>query len=399
MNPDIAIVGGGAIGLSLAWELAQQGQRVCVLDRQQIGRAASWAGAGILPPTSHSQAPSDSQPRDPYEQLRALSHQLHGQWAEQLRELTGIDNGFRRCGGLYLATRAGEAAALGAQAMQWGEEGIIAQRLSPDQLIGLEPELAAAVHAQRIRVAYHLPDECQLRNPRHLQALAAACRIAGVTFVEQAEVEAVEPHGRGYLLRTTNPQTQVIESPQVCLCSGAWADHWLRHFGGTQAIYPMRGQMLLYRCPRAWLTRVVNEGHRYLVPREDGYLLVGSNEEEVGFTPGTTPEVLESLRQWATGFLPQLETLEPEKSWSGFRPATIDGFPFLGKLPGFDNLYLAAGHYRSGLHLSPGTAVCMADVILGRSPRLDLSAFRITRGLTSIGADRMQQARLQQAPA
>src|SRR5262245_56367897 len=115
---DLVIVGGGVIGLSLAYELARKGKRVHIIDRSPPGREASWAGAGILP--AAAALPGDR----PFEQLRALSHALHPQWSRQLREETGIDNGYCRCGGLYLARNAAEADHLQMQAEFWNARGI-----------------------------------------------------------------------------------------------------------------------------------------------------------------------------------------------------------------------------------------------------------------------------------
>src|SRR5262245_66459696 len=99
---EVLIIGGGVIGLSLAWDLARQGRSVQVIDQGEPGREASWAGAGILP--SAVRRPE----QHPYEQLCGLASELHAQWARDLRAATGIDNGYRRCGGLYLARTPGE---------------------------------------------------------------------------------------------------------------------------------------------------------------------------------------------------------------------------------------------------------------------------------------------------
>src|SRR6185503_3643952 len=120
---DCLIVGAGVIGLSLAYELAGHGMRVRVVDRQEPGREASWAGAGILPPANPDTADH------PYEQLRGISHRLHAEWARRLRQETGIDTGYRRCGGIYLARTAGEGASLVGYVSWCGSVGIEIQRL------------------------------------------------------------------------------------------------------------------------------------------------------------------------------------------------------------------------------------------------------------------------------
>src|SRR5687768_3192644 len=174
---DCLIVGAGVIGLSLAYELAIHGLRVRVIDRQEPGREASWAGAGILPPANFKTA------LHPLDQLRGLSHRLHVEWARQLRDETGIDTGYEPCGGLYLARTAGEAATLQGLARDLQQMDIAIERLSPAALAKLEPEITSSV-----RVAYLLPDEAQLRNPHHLRALVAACQQRGVSIVSGVDV-------------------------------------------------------------------------------------------------------------------------------------------------------------------------------------------------------------------
>ncbi len=367
----IVVVGGGVIGLSLAWELAKRGKSVVVLEAGKIGKGASWAGAGILPPTATRDVV------DPYERLRSLSHRLHPVWADQLRELTGIDTEFQRCGGIYLACSTGEAATLAANRFWWDEHGIDHESLSLEELVAREPSLAPA-NTGRFHSAWFLPDECQLRNPRHLQALAAACQRCSVELVEAASVRTLEINANERIRLVTDQDE--YEAEQACICSGAWARQTLAQIGVASGILPVRGQMVLYACEKPLLSSVVNVGHRYLVPRRDGRLLAGSVEEEVGYRVETTAEAIAQIRQWAEGVLPGLRECRVEKTWAGLRPGSFDGLPYLGSIPRCKNLFLAAGHFRSGLHLSCATAIVMADAMEGLANEIDLTAFRVARG-------------------
>ncbi|MBC8351397.1 MAG: glycine oxidase ThiO [Planctomycetes bacterium] len=369
--PDCLIVGGGVIGLSLAYELANHGATVEVIDRGPIGREASWAGAGILPPANLATA------IDPLDRLRALSHQLYREWSDRLREETGIDNGYRECGGLYLARSVGEVASLHAFAAMLRELEIEIERLSLAEVAEMEPALRELATGE-LEAAYSLPGEAQLRNPDHLRALALACGQLGVQIRSNCEATGFDySNGRMTGVRTN---TGSLHADRYCLASGAWTQQLLKQLGVTTGIMPIRGQMVLFKCDTPPFSRVLNEGPRYLVPRDDGRVLVGSTEEEAGFDKSTTEEAIDELAALARQLVPALRAAPIENSWAGLRPGSFDGFPYIGQMPGLDNAFAAAGHYRSGLHMSPGTAVVLRQLILGEEPAIDLTPFRVGRG-------------------
>jgi glycine oxidase len=372
---DCLIVGAGVIGLSIAYELAQAGLRVRVIDRGKAGQEASWAGAGILPPANFSTVATAVHP---YDQLRALSNQIHEQWADRLRTETGIDTGYRRCGGIYLARSIGEAAALAGFADDLVSHGIAAQRLSPLELAQLEPVLRPLIDQRNVLCSILLPEEAQLRNPRHLRALLRACQQLGVEVDEQVEVSQISHNKNEIECVVTSNGDRLAD--RYCFCSGAWTYELLRQLGVTTGILPIRGQIVLYHCSSPPFQHVLNEGSRYLVPRDDGRVLVGSTEEEAGFDKRTTPEALDELRHFACALIPSLQSAEIERSWAGLRPGTFDGFPYIGTIPGLRNGFVAAGHFRSGLQLSAGTARVMGQLIRGLRPDIDLSPFRVGRG-------------------
>ncbi|MBI2479639.1 MAG: glycine oxidase ThiO [Planctomycetia bacterium] len=368
---DCLIVGGGVIGLSLAYELVNHGATVQLVDRGPIGREASWAGAGILPPANLATA------IDPLDRLRALSHQLHREWAVRLREETGIDNGYRVCGGLYLARSIGEAAALQAFAEMLRQIEIEIDRLSPSEVLELEPALSE-IAADQLKAAYLLPGEAQLRNPDHLRALRLACERRGVKIRADCEVIGFDcSNGRMTAVRT---DVGLLYADRFCITAGAWTQRLLMQLGITTGIMPIRGQMVMFKCDEPPFRRVLNEGPRYLVPREDGRVLVGSTEEEAGFDKRTTDEGVGELVSLAHQLVPALRAAPIENRWAGLRPGSFDGFPYIGRMPGLDNAYVAAGHYRSGLHMSPGTAAVLRQLMLGGEPQIDLTPFRVGRG-------------------
>ena len=337
-----------------------------VLDAGEPGREASWAGAGILPP-----APVDSS--DPLEQLFALSNGQHRRWADELREVTGIDNGYRRCGGVYAARDDDEARSLQQAAQTWQQSKIEVNRLEANQLRRIEPEISAGT----LREAWLLPDESQLRNPRHLKALLVACRAKGVEIVAGAPVESFELHGERIVSAAT--PCGAFAADQFCIATGAWTKGVLAHLDCSVEVKPIRGQIVLLNAGRRVIARILNDGPRYIVPRDDGRLLIGSTEDDVGFDRSNTAGAIAGLLAFAADWVPALAEAPVERTWSGFRPATADGRPYLGRLPGTTNGFVAAGHFRNGLQLSTGTAVVMSQLILGQRTQIDLASFRVDR--------------------
>jgi glycine oxidase len=370
---DCLILGGGIVGLSLAYELACQGERIRVIDRGPPGGESSWAGAGILPPASNRPDASA------LEQLTALANRGHARWFEQLREETGIDNGYRRSGGLYLVRGADAARQCQAAVAALRSTGVAAEMLSPARLSELEPALEPAEPA----AVYCLSDECQVRNPRHIKALLAACTARGVTISPGVEAEDFQVHQR----RIEGVQTVAgtLRAERYCIASGAWSRALAGRLAWQPAIKPVRGQIVLLALDRSPLERVVNDGPRYLVPRSDGHVLVGSTEEDAGFDKRTTAAGIGGLMDFVLSLAPSLAAARFERCWAGLRPATADGLPYLGRLPDYDNGFIAAGHFRSGLQLSTATAVVMAELMRGQSPQVDLSAFSPQRSLSCHG--------------
>ena len=364
---DCLIVGGGVIGLSIAWELSRRGTTVAVVDGQLSPHQTSWVGAGIFPP------PQVLAKHDPLEQLRALSHPLHEQWSRELLSETGIDNQLQESGGIYIARSPAEAASLRVAMHQLAEDGVSVQELTRSDLQRLEPNLHVS---HEIRASFRLRNEMQLRSPLHLNALTAACEQRDVEIRSDFAVTSVRHEQNTFVAES---ESGSVSAKSVCLCAGAWTSDLLKPFGVVLPVEPWRGQMILWKTDEPLLTNIINEGHRYFVPRRDGHLLVGATVEDEGFSTETTPEALAELSKFSCELIPALSEHQVKRSWAGIRPGTPDGRPYLDEVPGVTNLFVATGHFRSGLHLSPITAKCMADLMIDGESKIDLSAFRIQR--------------------
>ena len=329
---DVQIVGGGVIGLTAAYVLSESGLRVSVRDRGELGREASWAGAGILPPGNPNRAGSA------LDRLRAETAARFPAFSEQLHRETGLDHGYWRCGGVVQL----EKHELGVLDL-WRAEGIAFHRESDTR--------------------YALPNMAQVRNPRHVKALLAGCVRRGVELRPHTAWDGIIGPGQC-----------------VLIAAGAWSGELLKPFGVELPVSPVRGQIVLFKPERPVLERIVIVGKRYLVPRRDGRVLAGSTEEpEAGFAKANTPEGIESLKQFALGEVPALRSAEVESCWSGLRPGSPDGWPYIAAVPGVEGLFVAAGHFRAGIQQSIGTALLVRELIAGISSGLPRGPFALDR--------------------
>lgn len=374
---NLGIVGGGVIGWSIAYEMltrARQDNRTLRLVLWDDGRegSASWAGSGILPP------PPRQESTDPLEQLQRLSLEQMESWSSRLRQQTGIDNEYHQCGGYYLAISPGEHAALLGLRSFWQEIGTEFELETFDQFAQHEPWLAAQLPAERCRLIARIPGETQLRNPRHLQALRTACQQMGAVYCrESARLPALPDTNQAV---TVVSEQRTMRCEQLVVAAGSWTTQWLNQsVPGADAhvsIFPIKGQILLFQAPKPVFGSIVNFGSRYFVPRQDGHILVGSTEEEVGFDATTTGEAKSELLTFVAETLPEVAQLPLVRQWAGFRPASFDQTPTIGRLPKLPQIIVASGHFRSGIQYSIGTARCVADLLTGQSPAMDTSVFR-----------------------
>jgi glycine oxidase len=390
-HPDVAIIGGGIVGLSSAYFLARAGLSVSVFDRADFGTEASWAGAGILPPGNPDRAAT------PTDKLRAIGSVRFPEFSAELRDLTGIDNGYRRCGGVeFLQAHEADVIDL------WRDEGIEFELLDAKRYAEVEPAVSPVWG-----IPYHLPGCAQVRNPWHMRALVAACGKAGVKLYPRIEAAGFETSGNRVtglrVARAAEGEGAIPEG--VCragrflVAAGAWSADFLDFLAanasppyessqfivwdsehGTSWVYPVRGQIVLLKTEPSLLRGVVMVGKRYLVPRGDGHVLVGSTEDNPGwFEKGNTADGVSELLAFAKQTVTRLGTAEVVKCWSGLRPGSPDGLPYIGPVPGWENAFVASGHFRAGVQLSIGTAQAITELLTGQPTCVPLAAFALTR--------------------
>lgn len=366
MSLRVVLVGGGIIGLSLAYELSRRGAAVTLLERGDLGREASWAGAGILSPGN-----PEVTELPPLDRLRALSDPLLDDWSRQLREETGVDNGYRRCGALYVATDEAETVALQKAEERWTRCGVEFEVLDADALVSAEPNLSP-----RVRRACYVPREAQVRNPRHLRALALAAATRGARLETGSPAVGFETDG-SVVTGVRTPRSTFRGDAHV-ITAGAWTGRLLKPLCPDRPVpAPVRGQIVLLEGTRtAPVRHVLWRGSRYVVPRPDGRVLLGSTMEDAGFVAHPTAKGVQGLLAFGAELVPDLAGLRFERAWAGLRPGSPDGLPDLGAVPGWGHLYVAAGHLRGGLELSTGTALVMSQLLLNETAAMPLDAFR-----------------------
>jgi|LakMenEpi03Aug12_release.lakeMendotaPanAssembly.Ray.scaffolds.fasta_scaffold02103_3 thiazole synthase len=341
-HSDILILGGGIIGLAIALDLQQQGATVTLLSKR-FEEAASQAAAGMLAPRAEGLPPG------PLLDLALASLAAYGDWVAKLEYLTGESVGYWPCG--ILAPRSVLPAASDPGA-PWLPASILAH---------YQPGLGS-----QIRGGYWYPEEGQVDNQALAKVLRRAAIEAGVNLQEGVEATALV-HQRGAIGQVLTAQAGAFGADLVVLAGGAWSQQLL-----PLPISPRKGEMVGLRVPIGYdqpqpLRRVLFGEDIYIVPRQDGRIVLGATSQAVGFTAGNTAAGVHQLLQRAIALWPTLADFTLERTWWGYRPATPDEWPILGPGPA-TNLILATGHYRNGILLAPITAQLIGQLCRGDTP-------------------------------
>ena len=362
-SSDVLVLGGGVIGLSIAYYCSRLGLRVVAVEKSAIGSGASGAAAGILPYRRPGLA------RKPEAALMSLSVRLYPDFVRSLEAETSIDCGYNRCGELELALDSSTAEALHARMARYQEEGVACERLRGFDISELEPCLRSDVEA-----AYYLPETAQLRCSQLLRALVTACERRGARIVQGTEVDTLEQDSGRFV--GARAGDEVFSAEITVLATGAWSSKLLASAGLAPDVRPIRGQIVLLKAEAVRLAKIVSVDSRYIVPWDDGHVLVGSTEEDVGFDCRTSALAVRDLLTFAVDTCPVLGDARLERAWAGLRPRTPDRRPWIGSISACGGLLIATGHYRSGIQLAPATAYVVSQLVVGEVPALPLYAFR-----------------------
>jgi glycine oxidase len=355
---DFLIVGGGVIGLAIARELRRRGAgSIRVLEKGQPGREASWAAAGILAPQVEADADGE------FFRLCYESNQSYDEFAAELFEETGVDIELDRHGVIYSGFNERDEEEFDRRFTWQTNVGLNVKKLTSLEVSRLEARIS-----DRVTCGLLFPDDGQVENRKLVEALVeyAArnsidinCGVEATSIAASSDSVQVVVGGVTYKAATvvvaTGAWTSLIQMPENTL---------------TVQVKPIRGQMICC-LPQQNFSHVVYSRRGYVVPRNDGRLLVGATVEDVGFNKSVTDEGIEHLLQVGTEISPMLRGLDIIDRWAGLRPYAFRDEPFVGKVPGTTNVFAAVGHYRNGILLTPITAKMIADQVLAASTQIN----------------------------
>lgn len=367
---DAAIVGGGVIGLAVAWELARRDLRAVVFERDRPGAGATRASAGMLTAVSEAETEEPT-----LVELALESLARYPDFVADVEEASGQSCGYGREATLWIALNRDQEAELDHLRETLRRRRLPVEPRSAEEVARLEPRLSGRVLSGLLVAADHRV------QPRALvSSLARAVERAGGTIRSGAAVEEILVEaGRavGVAGRTGAGEPFEARADLVVLAAGAWSTTSIRSPLSGLSVRPVKGQLLRLRGERL-LGRAVRTPDVYFVPGDGGELVVGATVEEQGFDARPTAGAVLDLLRFGWQALPAISELEIAEVSVGFRPALRDHLPVIGptEVPG---LLVATGHYRKGLLLAPVTAHHVAELVAtGRLPR-EAEPFRAER--------------------
>ena len=348
---DIIVVGAGIVGCAIAHELARRGASVEIVDERPVGTGATQASAGVLAPYIEAREGS------PLLDLTVRSLGLFDAFVERVAKDSGAGVLYRRTGTLDIALTDAELQALRATAHTLARRDVPALLLDAQAVRSEEPQLDGGAIGGLLIESHGFVAAGELTR-----ALAAAARRVGAQLIERSRVRRITRLHGDMIVETDRGS---LSSNAVVLAAGSWSGEIaIDGVGTTVPVRPVRGQLLHLGWIGTPLRRVTWSGRCYLVPWEDGTLLVGATVEEAGFDERTTVEGVRELLDAVCGIVPRASTAGFLGARVGLRPATPDDLPVIGPSSVMPNLMYATGHYRNGVLLAPLTAQLVADAML-----------------------------------
>jgi glycine oxidase len=353
---DFIVIGGGIIGMATARELALQGVEVTLIEKNALGMQSSWAAGGII---------SSMRPwAESHEAvlLSEYSKKSYPDFVNALQIETGIDPEYIKSG--LVIVDEGHTA----KAKQWADNNSVNTQDNFEKNTG---------HISIPEHSVLLPDIAQVRPPRLLKALRKSLENLSVSIYENTKITAIEIKNNQFHSIELNDEKMTADS--LIITAGAWSNSLGVDINFQIETTPLRGQMLCVQPVEQISDKIILDGGHYFIPRKDGRLLIGSTMEDVGFIDETTTAGKEELLEWAYSMSPSLRQAKVVSHWSGLRPATSNGKPFIGRLAKNKNIYVNTGHFRKGILQAPASAQLLVDSIFEKSSFMDIENFSLEK--------------------
>lgn len=367
---DVLVIGGGVIGCSIALRLAEARLKVTLVERNTIGREASWAAAGMLSAQTHAAEGGA------FFELGLRSRSMYKDFAGRLLDISGVDAEYQDQGTLCLTMNEQEGKEIDEWASWQQRSGLRVERLTPAEARKLEPSVS-----ENAAGGVFLAEDHQVENRHLMESLQAALNRLGVEIVEGTEVNALAVNGQKCIGVVT--ASGGMTAGAVVLAAGSWSSSLLGTILPQVSVVPAKGQMLALRGDRLPFSHIIYGERCYLTPRKDGRIVVGSTIEYAGYDKSVTVSGISTLLEAARAIVPELDRFQIVELWAGLRPDTPDHLPILGP-SGIDNLHLATGHFRNGILLAPVTAEIISESIVHNLP--------LPESARTFGLDRLREA-------
>jgi glycine oxidase len=368
---DVIVIGGGIIGVSVAYYLAKAQMKVAVLDQGRLAGQATRAAAGML--GAQLEMESDT----PLYSLGLISRSLYADLHRELWETTGVDIEYRTEGIIRLAFSEEDHETLWSNYRWQTERGQKAEWLSRQALISL-----VGPYAGNAVGGLYLPDDHQVESPRVAAAFIAGAKLHGARFYEYTPVTGLEIFPTHCIVKTPG---HTWNASVVVLAAGAWTGTLAVQAGMDLPVFPVRGEAVTVDAGHTGLRHTLFTENCYLVPKRDGRIYIGASSQPYSYEQRPTLEGIAKITSAAADTFPALSALPIRQTLVGLRPGSADGLPFIGWMPGTKTIYIASGHFRNGVLLAPATGKLAAESIADGAASFDLTPFSPERVVPQTG--------------